>query len=409
MALAPRGTPLYRTRYGNVAPRVGLAYHKATTVLRAGVGTFYDLGQGSLGGTSAFFPYSADRSFTRVPFPLSPENAAPPALTVEPPVGQILVADPGLRSPRTYQWNAAVDHSIGSNLVVSLTYVGAAGRDLLRVTNLFNPNPMFEVVSVTDNTAVSDYHALQVKIDRRLSRGLQAFAAYTWSHSIDTASTDAVGTYVNTPGSIAAPEIDRADSGFDIRHAFTSGVTYMLPVPGSHPIVRGALGGWSLSSFLFARTAPPVNVVGATSFVAGTILRYRPDVNPGVPRELFADEYAGGKILNPGAFSAAPPGQQGSLGRNALRGFGAFQVDVAADRRLRMTQRCALRFRVEFFNIFNHPSFGAPVNDLSSPQFGHSTQMLARSLGSGGPNGGFSPLYQVGGPRSIQLAIRLEF
>ena len=68
-----------------------------------------------------------------------------------------------------------------------------------------------------------------------------------------------------------------------------------------------------------------------------------------------------------------------------------------------------LRFRAEFFNIFNHPNFGNPNNSLTSPLFGHSTQTLASSLGSGGANGRFNPLYQIGGPRSIQLALKLQF
>jgi hypothetical protein len=58
-----------------------------------------------------------------------------------------------------------------------------------------------------------------------------------------------------------------------------------------------------------------------------------------------------------------------------------------------------LRFRAEFFNIFNHPNFGNPNNTLNSPLFGRSTQTLASSLGSGGANGGFNPLYQIGGAR----------
>src|SRR5262249_3284650 len=154
---------------------------------------------------------------------------------------------------------------------------------------------------------------------------------------------------------------------------------------------------------------PPVNIVGATSFAAGTILRYRPNVVPGVPLELFGPQYPGGKIFNAAAFSPAPDGQQGNFGRNVLRGFSAFPIDIAAQRMFQLTEKVNLRFRAEFFNIFNRPNFGPPVSDLSSPQFGHSTQMLANSLGSGGPNGGFNPLYQVGGPRSIQLALRLGF
>jgi hypothetical protein len=128
-----------------------------------------------------------------------------------------------------------------------------------------------------------------------------------------------------------------------------------------------------------------------------------------MPLELFGPQYPGGKSFNAAAFSPAPTGQQGNFGRNVLRGFGAFQVDAAVQRRFQLTQKVDLRFRAELFNIFNRPNFGSPVNDLSSPLFGRSTQMLARSLGSGGASGGFSPLYQIGGPRSIQLALRLEF
>lgn len=68
-----------------------------------------------------------------------------------------------------------------------------------------------------------------------------------------------------------------------------------------------------------------------------------------------------------------------------------------------------LQVRAEFFNVFNHPNFGDPVGDLNSRLFGLSVQMLARSLGTGGVNGGLSPLYQVGGPRSVQLALRFSF
>jgi hypothetical protein len=84
-------------------------------------------------------------------------------------------------------------------------------------------------------------------------------------------------------------------------------------------------------------------------------------------------------------------------------------VDFALQRQFQFTERLALRFRAEFFNIFNHPNFGQPDNNLTDPLFGLSTQMLASFLGSGGANGGFNPLYQIGGPRSIQLAVKLQF
>ena len=320
------------------------------------------------------------------------------------------MADPHLKLPRSYQWNIALEQSLGTNQSLSLTYIGAIGRDLIRSDNFQSPNPNFVLVSVTDNSATSDYHALQVKFQRTLSRGLQMIASYTFSHSIDSASTDAFAAYLNTPGSLANQNIDRGNSDFDIRHSFTAGVTYSLPNPSSGKLVRATLSGWSLNAFVLARSAPPDNVVDATSpFSEGLAFYPRPNINPGVPLELYGAGYPGGKIFNLAAFASAPPGQQGDLGRNVLRGFSASQADVGLQRQFRLTETAGLSFRAEAFNILNHANFGNPNNNLTDSLFGHSTQMLANSLGAGGANGGFNPLYQVGGPRSIQLALKVQF
>jgi hypothetical protein len=416
MALAPRGTPLYQTTYGNVAPRLGLAYELGKRpnwglTLRAGFGIFYDLGQGSLGGASSYFPFIASQTAqpSPTPFPLSAQNAAPPPITSAPPVNTILVAEPNLKLPRTYQWNVALEQALGNSQSLSVTYIGALGRDLLRATNLFNPNTNFESVSVTDNSATSDYNALQVKFERRLSHGFQVLASYTFSHSIDDASTDAVGNYLSTPGAFANPNIDRGDSDFDIRHSFTSGVIYQVPSPARGTFAHAVFGGWSVDGFILARSAAPLDLVGAFFEAYGTVLYPRPDIVQGVPPVLYGSGYPGGKIFNSAAFTAAPPGQQGDFGRNVLHDFDATQADLGLQRAFRITEKTALRLRGEFFNVLNHPNFGSPTNSLTSPLFGRSTQTLSNSLGSGGANGGFNPLYQIGGPRSVQLALKLVF
>src|SRR4029077_8810909 len=113
---------------------------------------FYDLGSGSLGGVSSYFPYGATKVIAPGPhpFPSSPQDPAPPSLTLNPPVTTIQVADPHLKLPRSYQWNIALEQALGSSQSLSLTYVGAIGRDLLRVTAFFNVNPNFQTVSLTD-------------------------------------------------------------------------------------------------------------------------------------------------------------------------------------------------------------------------------------------------------------------
>ena len=411
LALAPRGTPLYDTTWGNVAPRIGLAWRLSSgATLRGGFGIFYDLGQGSVGGANSYFPYVTENIFSNVPFPLSLQNAAGPAPSLSLPTNlSLIVTDPHLKLPRTYQWNVALEQSLGSSQVLSLTYIGAIGRDLLRVESLSNVNPNFPSIGLTDNSATSDYHALQVKFQRRLSRGLQALASYTFSHSIDSASTDAFANYLNTPGSVGNANIDRGDSDFDIRNAFTTGLTYDLPSTGSQKALKMVTGGWSLDAFALARSAPPVDVTYSNIRANGFALMPRPNLVPGVPLELFGGGYPGGKIYNKAAFTQPPAGQQGGFGRNVLRGFGASQADLGVQRTFRVTERTGLHFRGEFFNLLNHPNFGAPIGTLTNALFGRSTQTLANGLGTGGANGGFSPLYQIGGPRSIQLALKLQF
>ena len=126
----------------------------------------------------------------------------------------------------------------------------------------------------------------------------------------------------------------------------------------------------------------------------------RPNLVPGVPLWIANPNVAGGKEINKAAFTIPTGAVQGDLGRNALRGFGATQVDLTLRRQFKLQERLSLQARADLFNIFNHPNFGPPINYLSSPLFGQSTQMLGASLGSGGQNGGLNPLYQIGGARS---------
>jgi hypothetical protein len=413
MSLASRGTQLYKTTYGNVAPRVGVAYQLKQspgkeTALRGGFGVFYDLGVGSLGNANSGFPFSAIQYYYNVPYPLTSVQAVPPTISQSTPVTSTMwVADPNLKLPRTYQWNVAVEQSLGASQTVSATYIGALGRDLLRQDALSRPNLNFtSTVYVTRNTGTSDYHALQLKFQRRLSRGLQTLASYTWSHSIDNASNDSANF---TPSAIASVNADRGNSDFDIRHSFTGAVTYDFPTPWKNGIASSILRDWSLDNFVTVRSAMPVDLTATTYIVSGSYYSARPNVVAGVPLNLYGSQYPGGGILNPAAFSTPASGQQGNLGRNVLRGFGAWQADLTLRRQFHLTEKLGLQFRAEFFNLFNHPNFGPPTIDLTSSLFGRSTQTLASSLGTGGLSGGFNSLYQIGGPRSIQLALKLQF
>jgi hypothetical protein len=112
---------------------------------------------------------------------------------------------------------------------------------------------------------------------------------------------------------------------------------------------------------------------------------------------------AGGRRINPAAFVEPPSGRQGALGRNSLRGLQLWQLDLALRRQFAVTEGVRLQLRIDTFNTLNHANFANPSGVLNDPNFGVSTQMLGRSLG------GLSPLYQIGGPRSLQFAAKLLF
>lgn len=254
--------------------------------------------------------------------------------------------------------------------------------------------------------------------------GLQALASYTWAHSIDTGSA---GSDFNASNILVAgiANLNRGPSDFDIRHAFSAGVTYDIPAVGVNRFMNAVLGGWSLQNVIQARSAPPVDItdVNFFQFNNGFSADTRPDLVPGQPLYLFGAQFPGRKAFNPAAFMDPPvdpntgnPQRQGTTPRNFLRGFGAAQWDFAVHRDFPIRESIKLQFRAEMFNVLNHPNFGQPNSSFLSPPnggpagFGLSTQMLGASLsGQNVGGGGFSPLYQIGGPRSIQLALKLMF
>jgi hypothetical protein len=440
LALAPAGTPPYKTTFGNVAPRFGLAYQLSQsalwqTVVRAGFGFFYDLATSEAGNTavSGLYPFgSTGYLFGGATFPLSASQASP--VPIEPPDasngGALYGFDPNLRLPYTLQWSAAVEQSLGKQQSLTASYIGSAGRRLLQTAGIAAPNPNLDYADLVTNASTSDYDALQIQFRRQMSHGLQALTSYTWSHAIDTASA---GSYGNPSNEVSAlnSNINRGSSDFDIRNAFSIALTYDVPALGTNPVGRALLGAWSIDNVVQAQSARPVDVNYVDfGFANGFQASTRPDIVAGQPFYLYGAEYPGGKAFNPTAFTPPPltppgcvlgsypcfPVSQGDLPRNALRGFGLAQWDFALHRTFPIHESVKLQFRGEMFNLLNHPNFAPPSSILSSygipnPQFGQSLQMLGQGLAGTGNsgNGAFSPLYQLGGPRSIQFALKLFF
>lgn len=413
LELAPPGTPLFKTTYDNFAPRFGISYLFSNragreTVLRGGAGIFYDLPAGRIADLSISFPNYAFTFEEQVPFPLNIN--APLQISSNYPIGSLETADRNLKLPRTFQYNIGIEQSFGKNQVFSATYVGAKARRLLRVETYFSPNQNFDLLLLTKNADVSDYNALQLQFERRLTKGFQATASYTWSHSTDTASNDAI--IFNTPLERGG-NLDRGDSDFDVRHAFNLAATYNLPkLQNGNAFAKAVLNDWAIDGIFTARSALPVNLVAGSVF-AGFFARVRPDLVNGQLLYLEDRTAPGGKRFNPAAFIASqnPDGslKQGNFGRNILRGFSLYQTDLVLRRQFNFSERINLQFRVEAFNLFNRANFANPVNDIRNPLFGQATQTFGRGLGGGGVTGGLNPLYQVGGPRSMQFSLKLNF
>jgi hypothetical protein len=408
--LAPKGTRFYDTTYNNFAPRAGIAYQpfrSRLTMIRAGVGVFYDLGY-AFAGTALSptnYPFSRSRTVANrnIADPIFLTDVGP--LNENPPYPRLFSFYDGFKLPYTLQYSFAIEQPLGNSSSFSVSYVGAAGRRLARVESLRTQtlqNPNFTRIDAVSNLASSNYNSLQTQFKRRMTRRFQALLSYTWSKSLDTASDESINN-LYAPGPRLSPELDRGPSSFDVRHAFTGSASYDLP---ARPIIKG----FSIDSVIRLRSALPVTpTTGRDPLGLGLTNVARPDVVPGVPLYLYGDGFAGGKRFNPAAFDGATPlaqARQGTLGRGTLRGFNLAQLDLAVRRRFVLYEGLALDFRAEAFNLLNTPNFANPTGVMTSPNFGRSVAILSTGLaGASGQN----PLFVMGGPRSIQLALKLQF
>jgi hypothetical protein len=404
LTLAPFGSSLWNTSYGNFAPRVGVAYSltpKGDFVLRAGWGIFYDLGTDAVGFLGSAYPNVAANCCASVTVPLSDANPFLPTASLQPPFPDGAQGfSSNLRLPRSYQWNVAIEKAFAGQQALSITYVGQAGRDLLRQQGLAQPNANFAgAFLLTNNGAISNYNALQVQYRKPFSGRTQALVNYTYSHSLDSASNDTIAAISNA---VISSANDYASSRFDARHIFSGALTFAIPGVEKKGALSWATKDWSLEALAVARSGFPFNGTVLTATIGG--VNPRPDRIAGQPVWIPNASTGGGKSLNPLAFTPAPAGQQGTEGRNDIPGFGLTQVDLSLGRKFSLTERMALQFRTDAFNLFNHPNFANPLAFIGSgATFLSSPSMANQGLG------GLNSVFQQGGPRSLQLSLKLSF
>jgi hypothetical protein len=408
------GTAPWHMDYAQLAPRIGLAWKLPWSglMLRAGAGLFYDP---TLGASIDPINGAPFNSWLYLPTGngISGSSGASstttsPAAATSPDVARFLSGDyPALHLPRSWQWKTTMEKKIGPTGAMSASYTGNVGSHLLGSEAYVDPSTgiLDRLVTLTENS--SNYQALQMRYVASPVPGVYASVAYTWAHSLDDGSADS-GIFLIHPGY----QLNEAwaSSSFDVRNALTAAVSYRVPVSASFAGMPYWLAGWTVSGILRARSGFPINVTDAEQALGEEFENAgRPDLVPGQPIWIADPSVAGGRQLNPAAFSAPPSGQEGTLGRNAIYGNGLTQIDASLRRTFGLFRGMSIEAGLNIFNVLNHPAFADPVAFLSSPWFGQSTSMQNLMLGSGTPNTGMPPLFQTGGSRSAELSLRLSF
>lgn len=396
------GLPFGNPATKDLAPRVSLAWSpqrlRDKTVIRIGGGIYY--GDGQLGDqqapiTNLGWSYSLSSALTpglAYPIVVNPNNL---------PYGAPTDYDIHRSSEDFQEWTAQLQQLLPWGMMAQAGYVGIQAFHLSSKSyeNMINPStgqrplPQFGQIGTVGSWETSSYHGLLMSLDRTLRNGLFLKFNYTLSHAINDDSQGGGGP--TTPQNVLCILCERASSAVDQRHSLYGSVIYPLPFANSH-----RWGGWSVSGVNSFYTGWPVNVTitrKAATVPDGNTTNQRPNYLAGTSLSPV-----GGKSINDwinlAAFATPANGVFGNAGRNIARGPGLFQIDGALQKGTNINERLALIFRADVFNVFNHPNYGSPNANISSPAtFGRIT-----SLENTTPIG-------TGGPRSVQLSLRLKF
>jgi hypothetical protein len=388
---------IYQQNNRNIEPRVGVALDPSgdgRTVIRAAYGWAVDEP-----GTTAVRNTAANPPFA-TPLTASGVIRLDRALETTRPAGlSPATVDHRLRNASLQSWNVNVQRQLASHLAMLVGYFGSRGSDLRISRNLNQPTdgiqpfialspaspilpgePLGNITQV-ESTGFSSYHALWISGTKRLSRGLQFDASYTWSTSKDTNSLNSSGFAVQDSYDIPN---QYGLSDFHARHRFVLTATYLLPFTG-HPITRG----WQLAAIVQAQSGNPVNIVTSNSSLNGAPNTVRPDVTGPISIIGSVDQW-----FDPSVFVAVD--RFGNLGRNVVIGPGFRTTDLSISKTMTPWERVRLQFRVDVFNLFNHSNFASPGNIVGSPTFGKITRTRY-------------PAGEAGSSRQIQLAAKFSF
>jgi hypothetical protein len=242
----------------------------------------------------------------------------------------------------------------------------------------------------------SNYNSFQATLEKSLTHGLQLRAAYSYSHSLDNASSfeNAQGTVI--PGNFNATY---GDSAFDARQRLVVQYLYQLPDWGFHHLPSRVTKGWTLSGVSTLQTGFPISLTdsGFHSLQCSPLISFygcwdRP--NRVGPTTIFSNPrgkqtlancagvpHAGNYWFNPASFCTEALGTLGNAGRNFFHGPGINSTDLSFFKDTAITEKLKLQLRVDLFNAFNHANFSNPSGNVNSSLFGRITSTRGGNLG----------------------------
>jgi Carboxypeptidase regulatory-like domain len=423
---------LHRSQKTSFAPRIGFAWRATSdgkTVVRAGYGRFIEALLGTLTNAGWAVEASDIGIFTNsivggqptlsFPNPLPANLAQPGTQDFE------LSADINYRDPAVHQWNLTIERELGAHIGVRVSYDGSHGTNLGYTQNIaqipsntlgfaaaktLSPYPLFSKIAQESTGARSNYHALTIAANKRLSQGLQFSSNYVFAKNLSngqgynpTAFASQAGGTVSDPQNL---NLDYGNVAFTRRHRFQTTFLYELPfgqkgllLKDTNKVLNGIVGGWQLSGVLLYQAGPFLTVVapGADpqgSNFANVIGAPRADRISGVP--LYPSTKGITGWINKQAFAIPQNniGRQGSSPIGSLVGPGTQAVSLSLFKSFNITEGVRFQLGAAASNAFNHPNYAVPNLNYGTAPFG----TIANVQSAEGT-----------GPRQFQITSRLTF